>query len=250
MIMNMKKIIKICCGGYEDALAAYHGGAKRIELNSALYLGGLTPSLAALILTKKNTDLKVITMIRPRGAGFHYSDAEFETMKMDAELMMQNGADGIAFGCLNVDGNIQIEQTKAIIAIVKKYGGEVVFHRAFDCVQDPYQAIETLIEMGVDRILTSGLKEKAMQGIELIVDLQKKYGNQIELLAGSGMNASNAREMMERTGISQVHSSCKGWVCDPTTSGEEVTYSYAEGQHKNDYDVVDESLVRKLVSSL
>ena len=93
----MEKIVEICCGGYEDALAAYRGGAKRIELNSALYLGGLTPSLAALILTKRNTDLKVIAMVRPRGAGFCYSDADFEVMEADAELLLKNGADGIAF---------------------------------------------------------------------------------------------------------------------------------------------------------
>lgn len=246
----MDKIVEICCGSYEDALAAYRGGAKRIELNSALYLGGLTPSLASLILTKKHTDLKVITMIRPRGAGFCYTDAEFETMKMDAELMMQNGADGIAFGCLDADGNIQLEQTKEMIAIVKKYGGEVVFHRAFDCVQDPDQAMELLIATGADRVLTSGLKEKAMQGIGLIEKLQQKYGDKIEILAGSGMNASNAKEMMERTGITQVHSSCKSWVCDPTTSGEEVSYAYAGHPHENDYEIVEESLVRKLVESL
>lgn len=246
----MEKIIEICCGSYEDALAAYHGGAKRIELNSALHLGGLTPSLASLLLTKKNTDLKVITMIRPRGAGFHYSIAEFETMKLDTELMMQHGADGIAFGCLDAQGNIDVNQTKEIVEIVKKYHGEIVFHRAFDCVQDPYQSMEILIEMGVNRVLTSGLKAKAMQGIELIADLQKKYGDKIELLAGSGMNASNAKEMMERTGISQVHSSCKGWMYDPTTSGKAVSYSYAETPHENDYDVVREELVRKLVESV
>lgn len=100
----MERIIEICCGSYEDALAAYRGGAKRIELNSALYLGGLTPSLGSLILTKKNTDLKVITMVRPRGAGFCYSEADFETMKMDARLLMENGADGVAFGCLDEEG--------------------------------------------------------------------------------------------------------------------------------------------------
>lgn len=246
----MERIVEICCGSYEDALAAYRGGAKRIELNSALHLGGLTPSLGALRLTKKNTDLKVITMVRPRGAGFHYSEADFETMKMDAELMMQNGADGIAFGCLDERGNIDAARTQVMIDIVKQYEGEVVFHRAFDCVQDAYASIEKLIEMGADRILTSGLKAKAMEGIDLIADLQKKYGDQIELLAGSGMNASNAKEMMDRTGISQVHSSCKTWVCDPTTTGEEVSYSYAEEPYANDYDVVSEELVKKLVESI
>lgn len=246
----MEKIMEICCGSYEDALAAYHGGAKRIELNSALYLGGLTPSLGTLLLVKRHTDLKVIAMVRPRGAGFCYSDAEFETMKLDAELLMKNGADGIAFGCLDRNGNIQVEQTQAVVDIIKKYHGEAVFHRAFDCVQDPYASMEQLIRMGVDRVLTSGQKAKAMDGIDLITDLQKKYKDQIELLAGSGMNAENADEMMDRSGISQVHSSCKGWVHDPTTTGPEVSYSYAADPHKDDYEIVDEKLVKKLVAGL
>lgn len=246
----MERMLEICCGSYEDALAAYHGGAKRIELNSALHLGGLTPSLGALLLTKKHTDLKVITMVRPRGAGFHYSEADFETMKLDAELMMKNGADGVAFGCLDEQGNIDEAQTAAIVEIIKKYHGEAVFHRAFDCVQDPYESMEKLIAMGVDRVLTSGLKAKAMAGMDLLKDLQKTFGDRIEILAGSGMNASNAKEMMDQTGISQVHSSCKGWVTDPTTTGEEVSYSYVGEPHANDYDVVEEELVRKLVESV
>lgn len=246
----MERIIEICCGSYEDALAAYRGGAGRIELNSALYLGGLTPSLGTLILCKKNTDLKVIAMVRPRGAGFCYSDAEFETMKTDAELLMQNGADGLAFGCLYENGSIHTEQTKAMVDIIKKYHGEAVFHRAFDCVKDPYQAMEQLIGLGIDRVLTSGLKSKAMDGIKLISELQKRYGDRIELLAGSGMNADNAKEMMDRTGISQIHSSCKGWANDPTTTGTEVSYSYAAPPHADDYDIVDEKLVEKLVGRI
>lgn len=246
----MEKMLEICCGSYEDALAAYHGGAKRIELNSALHLGGLTPSLGTLLLTKKHTDLKVITMVRPRGAGFHYSEADFETMKLDAELMMKNGADGIAFGCLDEHGNIDEAQTAQIIEIIKKYHGEAVFHRAFDCVQDPYESMEKLIALGVDRVLTSGLKAKAMAGMDMIRELQKAFGDRIEILAGSGMNASNAKEMMDQTGITQVHSSCKGWVTDPTTTGDEVSYAYAGEPHANDYDVVAEELVRKLVESV
>ena len=243
----MNRVVEICCGSYEDAMAAYRGGAKRIELNSALHLGGLTPSLGTLQLVKKNTDLKVIAMVRPRGAGFCYSDADFETMKVDTQVLMENGADGIAFGCLDEHGNIQIEQTREIIDIIKKYHGEAVFHRAFDCVKDPYESIEKLISMGIDRVLTSGLKAKAMDGMELIAKLQETYGDRIEILAGSGINASNAVEIMEKTGIWQVHSSCKGWKEDSTTTGKEVSYSYADGIHRNDYDVVDEKLVRKLV---
>lgn len=246
----MERIIEICCGSYEDALNAFEGKAKRIELNSALHLGGLTPSLATLILTKKNTDLKVICMVRPRGAGFCYTDAEFEVMKEDAKILMENGSDGLAFGCLDSEGNIDRKQTKEIIDIIKKYHGEVVFHRAFDCVDNPYVAMETLIELGVDRVLTSGLKPKAMDGIELIKELQAKYGDKIEILAGSGMNATNAREMMDRTGIYQVHSSCKDWRNDPTTACHEVSYAYAPAPHESHYDVVSQDLVKAIVESI
>ena len=246
----MEKVAEICCGGYEDALAAYHGGAKRIELNSALYLGGLTPSLGTINLKKKNTDLKVIAMVRPRGAGFCYSAADFEVMKADAELLLQNGADGIAFGCLNENGEIEENQTREMTGIIKKHHGEAVFHRAFDCVQDPCKAIEILIDIGIDRILTSGGQEKAVDGIELLAKLQKEYGEKIELLAGSGMNAGNAAELMERTGISQVHSSCRGWLPDPTTEGPQVSYAYAEPPHRKDYEAVDKNLVKKLVDAL
>ncbi len=246
----MEKIVEVCCGSYEDALAAYRGGARRIELNSALYLGGLTPSLGTLIITKRNTDLKVVAMVRPRGAGSCYSDADFEVMKADAELLLENGADGIAFGCLDKNGEIEENQTREMAAIIKKDQGEIVFHRAFDCVQEPCKAIEILINIGIDRILTSGGQEKAMDGIELLARLQKDYGEKIELLAGSGMNAENAAELMERTGIRQVHSSCRGWLPDLTTEGPKVSYAYAEPPYRRDYEAVDEKLVKKLVDAL
>lgn len=246
----MERIAEICCGSYEDALAAYRGGAKRIELNSALYLGGLTPSLGTLILVKKNTDLKVIAMVRPRGAGFCYSDGDFEVMKADAELLLKNGADGIAFGCLEENGGIREKQVREMTAIIKKYQKEAVFHRAFDCVQNPYETIENLIEIGIDRVLTSGGKEKAIDGTELLGKLQKTYGEWIQLLAGSGLNAGNVKELMEKTGICQVHSSCRGWLPDPTTQGSEVSYAYADAPHQNDYEAVDEKLVKKLVDAL
>ncbi len=246
----MEKIVEICCGSYEDALNAKRGGASRIELNSGLYLGGLTPSIGSLLLTKQETDLKVITMIRPRGAGFHYSEADFAVMKVDALLMMENGADGIAFGCLDEKGYIDIDFTKQMVEIVKKYQGEAVFHRAFDCVKDPYQAIETLIDLGIDRVLTSGLKAKAMDGIPLIKSLQEKYGNYIEILVGSGINASNAKEVMEKTGVSQVHSSCKDWISDPTTASQDVSFAFSQEPYEMNYDVVSAELVKKIVNSL
>lgn len=246
----MERVIEICCGSYYDVVQAYKGGAQRVELNSALHLGGLTPSVGSLILAKRDTNMKIITMVRPRGAGFHYHDEDFATMLADVSSMLENGADGIAFGCLDEYGDIDIEKNKQIIKLIKNAHAEAVFHRAFDCTSDPYKAMETLIDLGVDRVLTSGLEAKAMDGISLIKELQKRYGHQIEILAGSGMNASNAMRMMEETCISQVHSSCKDWQLDPTTSKNHVSYAYAQGEHENDYDVVSADLVEKLVKSI
>ena len=246
----MERIVEICCGSYYDAKNAYLGKAKRIELNSALYLGGLTPSTATLRQVKKDFDLEIVCMVRPRGAGFCYNDEDFLIMKEEAKDLLENGADGIAFGILDQDGNIDLKRNQEIIEIIKSYHKTAVFHRAFDCVKDYDQAIRQLIDLGVDRVLTSGLEAKAMDGKEVIKYLQSHYGDQIQILAGSGMNASNAKEMMDYTGIYQVHSSCKDWLNDPTTSSNHVTYAYATSPHENDYEIVSKELVEKLVASI
>ncbi|MFL0246166.1 copper homeostasis protein CutC [Candidatus Clostridium stratigraminis] len=243
----MNKIVEVCCGSYYDCLQAYKGKAERVELNSALYLGGLTPSIAELILTKKNTDLKVICMARPRAAGFCYEKEDYETLLLDVKLLMENDADGIAFGCLDDEGNINVVQTEEVVKLIKSYGSEkeAVFHRAFDCVSDPFEAAETLIKLGIDRILTSGLEAKAVDGKGLLKVLQEKYGHKIQILAGSGVNAGNAKDLMEYTGITQIHSSCKAWLIDKTTTKNHVTYAY--GKDEFSYDVVDSKLVSELV---
>lgn len=244
------KIIEICCGSCNDAISAYQAGASRIELNSALYLGGLTPSSGMLRLVKQKTELKVICMVRPRAAGFCYDEIEFETMIVETEDLLKSGADGIAFGCLNNDKTINLAQTKKIIEIIKSYNKEAVFHRAFDCVNDPFESIELLIDLKVDRVLTSGLSDKAIDGVKLIKALQAKYGEKIEILVGSGINTSNAKKIIELTKVNQVHSSCKGWRNDETTTGNNVSYSYLNDPHASQFDIVDKSIVRELINSI
>lgn len=246
----MKKIVEVCCGSYYDALQASLGGAQRIELNTALYMGGLTPSMATLLLTKRETDLKVISMLRPRGGGFCYSPEDFKTMYFDCQMMMKHGSDGIAFGCLKADATVDLSQTKMIVEAIKEKGGEAVFHRAFDCVKDPYGTMEQLIELGVDRVLTSGQAPKAPDGAELLAELQERFGDRIELLAGSGVNLANARELIQKTGISQVHSSCKDWLLDPTTVNGSVSYGYAGTPNEACFDVVSADMVRELIKSV
>ena len=246
----MERIIEICAGSYQDCIAAYKGKAKRVELNSALSVGGLTPSVASLVRVKKETDLSVICMVRPRAAGFCYEKEDVDIIFEDAKILLENGADGISFGFLRNDGSIHKEYTKEMVDLVHSYQKEVVFHRAFDVTPDAFEAIETLIELGVDRVLTSGQKPKAMEGIDLIKVLNNQDGERIQILRGRGMNAENARIMMNYTGVYQVHSSCKNYKTDTTTTKNDVSYSYLESPHENDYDVVDVELVKKLVDSI
>lgn len=250
--MNQNKYtVEICCGSYYDALQAAAGGAQRIELNSALMLGGLTPTTATLRMIKEQLpSLKVISMVRPRGAGFCYSKEEFEVMAAECRELLENGADGIAFGCLRRNASLDVEKNVRLLSLIKGAGKEAVFHRAFDCSEAPFETMEQLIEMGVDRVLTSGLQQKAMEGAGLIERLQKAFGDRIEILAGSGIHAGNAVELLQQTGISQIHSSCKDWITDPTTVRNGVSYSMAAGEQERMYDVVSAEKVRELLEAV
>ena len=242
-----RDLFEVCAGSVQDCINAQLGGADRVELNSALHLGGLTPSLAMLKLVKEKTSLKVICMDRPRAAGFCYDDVEIETMFEDAKILLENGADGISFGFLNSDATINVTETKKMVELIHQYQKEAVFHRAFDCVDDPMHAIKQLIDCGVDRILTSGLQPTAMQGASVLEKLQSEFGNRIELLAGSGINANNIRAIKEQTGLHQFHGSCKEWCKDSTTTVGNVSYAYHES---DDYDCVSLEKVKSIVQEL
>lgn len=246
----MKKLLEICCGSFDDVCAASAGGAERVELNSALFLGGLTPSLGTLKLVKEKLSLKVMAMVRPRGAGFCYTAGETAMMEEDGRLLMENGADGLVFGFLDESREVDVEKTRRFAALAHQYGGEAVFHRAFDCVKNPYKAMELLIAAGIDRILTSGLADTAPEGAELLSALQRRYGGQIELLAGGGIAPENAAELMEKTGITQLHSSCKEWQRDTTTAGDQVSYGYAPPPHELDYEAVSAEKVKALRAAM
>lgn len=243
----MGTTIEICCGSYHDCLMAQKGKADRIELNSALFLGGLTPSIASLKLAKRDVSLPIICMVRPRGAGFCYSEDEVKVIFEDAKELLEAGSDGLAFGFLKADASIDIELTKQMVQLIHSYGKEAVFHRAFDCVKDAHSAIQVLIECGIDRVLSSGLEPTAIAGTSMLRELEETYGDKIQLLAGSGIKAHNVNEFIKNSGIRQVHSSAKQWMDDPTTDNGHVSYAYHEAM---DYDVVDETAVRELVTTI
>lgn len=249
-MVPVNTIAEICCGSFEDALVAQKAGADRIELNNAMFLSGLTPSLGTLELVVKNCDVPIVVMARPRPGGFHYNDYEFETMLADIEVMVTYDIEGVAFGCLDESGNVDIKKNEKIINLLHQYDKDAIFHRAFDSVHNPFTAIETLIDLGVKRVLTGGLKPKAIDGLEMLADLQQKYGDKIEILAGGGVNSTNVSQLMDKTGINQYHSSCTGWRHDPTTVTDHMSFAFADPPHQKDYNVVDEKIAVEFVKSV
>ena len=231
----MKGLLEICCGSFEDVKSAWENGANRVELNSALYLGGLTPSLAHLICAKEQCDISIVTMVRPRGGGFCYSEEEYRTMLLDARILLEHTLD--------------VTRTKEMIALVHEKGKEAVFHRAFDCVAQQENAVETLISLGADRILTSGGAPDVWTGRKQLQWLQSQYGKEITFLAGSGVNAENVKDLMEYTKVEQVHTSCRKWNVDGTTSYQNVDFSY-DAEKKDAYEMVDPQKVEKMVKVL
>ena len=201
--MTQRVLVEICTGSLDDGVESQAGGADRIELNSSLFQGGLTPSLGSLIEVKRRLTIPVMCMVRPRAGGFCYTANEFAVMERDTELMVEHGADGIVLGVLNEDGSVDVTRTKSLLARVGTC--PTVFHRAFDVVPDPWVALEQLIDLGVTRILTSGQEETVYNGSQLIRELIEKADGRIEILPGGGIDAFNVSDVLQRTGTNQIH---------------------------------------------
>ncbi|MFH1119195.1 MAG: copper homeostasis protein CutC [Bacteroidota bacterium] len=201
--MPPKILIEICAGSIESAIAAAKGGADRIELCCALAEGGLTPSHAMIEYVTANLTIRTFVLIRPRAGDFSYSRAEFEVMKSDIFSAKARGAGGIVTGMLNTDGSIDTCRMKEIVEMANPM--QVTFNRAFDLAKDPYEALEVIIALGCNRILTSGMARTAFEGAELISGLVKQAGTRIVIMPGSGVNASNLRELHSATGAREFH---------------------------------------------
>ncbi len=196
-------ICEVCVEGLSGALAATAGGAQRIELCAGLIEGGTTPSLGTVQLAIERAALDVVAMVRPRGGDFLYSEVEFETMLRDVESFRTAGAYGIATGILNPDGTIDTHRMGEIVSAARPMA--VTCHRAFDMTSDYRQALESLIDLGVDRVLTSGLKSSVPEGLDTIRELIKSADGRITVMPGCGINEENIREIVESTGAREVH---------------------------------------------
>ena len=196
-------LIEACCGSADDVVESARGGADRAELNSNLFQGGLTPSVGTLEVVKQNVSIPIMTMLRPRSGGFCYTELEFQSMLADGRELLSHGADGIVFGCLNADGTVDEYRTAALVELAGDKTS--VFHRALDVTPDWRRALDTLIRLGVKRVLTSGQAPDVFFALDTIREMIQFAGGAIEILPGAGITVKNVRRVAEVTGCTQVH---------------------------------------------
>lgn len=217
-------ILEIGCNSFKSAKIAVENGADRIELFSDWHSGGCTPSLGT-IKACKQFNIPVYVMIRPRGGNFIYADSEFEIMKSDVVSCKENGIDGIVFGILNKENKVDIARSEELLTL---WNGPATFHRAFDSVAEPFEALATVINLGFERILTSGQSDNAMIGLNIIEDLIKASNKRIKILPGAGINLNNVRDILKTKGIEGIHTTAHSILNYPDIAGSNESVVNAE----------------------
>ena len=226
----------------ESCIAAQEAGASRIELCDNPTEGGTTPSYGFIKSAREKLSIDLYVMIRPRGGDFLYSDAEFEIMMQDIGMCKNLGCDGVVLGILAPGGNVDKKRCRQLIEYAYPLG--VTFHRAFDRAKDPLQSMEDVIEIGCERILTSGLRLKAIDGIALLKKLIQQADDRIIIMPGSGVNPDNIMQMAESTGAVEFHSSASIFL------NSEMKYVNELMDEKMQHIVVNKEEVRKMVGLL
>ena len=245
----MEKVkIEICCGSALDALEAEKAGADRVELCSALALGGLTPSLGQVKVAKA-AGVRLMAMVRPRESGFCYTETEFQTMLCDARAFAEAGADGVVFGFLHEDGTVDAARCKAMIDAIGHR--EKVFHRAIDVTPDWRAAMDTVIALGCTRILTSGQRPTVLEGADTVRAMREYAAGRIEILPGAGVRPGNAAEVLSRTGCDQLHFSFKKVCRDESAAGRpDIHFGGKPYEDEACYSMADREAIASLIEAL
>jgi copper homeostasis protein len=199
----MKFKLEICVDTVESALTAQNAGADRVELCSSLPEGGTTPSYGTVSSARNNLSIGLHVIIRPRGGDFLYSGIEYDIMRRDIEMCGEIGVDGVVLGILEPDGKIDVDRTARLIELAQPM--KTTFHRAFDLCRDPLMGLEEVITTGADRLLTSGQKNKAEDGVELLGKLVTRAKDRIVIMPGSGINELNIAGIATKTGAVEFH---------------------------------------------
>ena len=199
----MAPLLEVCIDSVDSAVAAEQGGGRRVELCSALELGGLTPGIGLVRATCQAVGLPVMAMVRPRGGSFAYSPREIETMLREVDALKDSGAAGVVFGALTRDAALDLESCRRLVEAAGPL--DVTFHRAFDEVSEPLSALDALIDLGVNRLLTSGQQPTAEAGIPLIRELVSRAAGRLQVMAGAGVRPENAARIVDETGVTEIH---------------------------------------------
>ena len=242
--------IEICANSAESAIMAQRGGANRVELCAGMPEGGTTPSFGEIAAARnklKKTKLHVI--IRPRGGDFCYSPAEIKIMTIDIDMANSLGVDAFVFGCLTPEGDVDTKAMKKLIKAAK--GKSITFHRAFDMCRDPFKALEDIISLGCDRILTSGQQTVAEGGVSLIKRLIEQAAGRIIIMPGGGVNPQNIRRIAEETGATEFHFSGRN-ALESLMRYRNPKVSMGGAVHIDEYSrfVTDPEVVKAAIESL
>jgi copper homeostasis protein len=199
----MRPICEICVDSVEGVEAARAAGAERVELCAALIEGGITPSRGMISRARQVASIKLHVIIRPRGGDFLFSDAEFAVMAADIETAKAEGADGVVIGQLMADGTIDVTRTRELIEIARPMS--ITFHRAFDMTPDAFAALDTLVDLGIDRVLTSGQEASVLEGLPLITELVERAKDRIIVMPGGGITARNVERIVAQAKPKEIH---------------------------------------------
>ncbi|MBR5002703.1 MAG: copper homeostasis protein CutC [Bacteroidaceae bacterium] len=244
----MKRILEVCAGSVESVAAARNGGAARVELCSALEIGGITPSVGLITEARHIEGIALNVLIRPRGGDFLYNESEVATMEQDIIAARQCGADGVVIGALTAEGDVDVQVCNRLIKAAE--GMSITFHRAFDMCRNPFLALEDIISLGCHRILTSGQAASAYAGITLIKQLVEAAQGRISIMPGCGVNATNATAILNSTGCYEIHASAR------TSVESRMQYRHngvSMGSSDNDeyaHMESNEILIRQIVESI
>lgn len=246
-----KVLLEVCCGSADDAIEAHKAGADRVELNCDLFHGGLTPSLGSLLVAKRETGMKIVAMVRPRGGGFCYTPAEFAAALEDARLLLEHGADGLAFGVLREDGTVDVERTGALARLARDAGREAVFHRAIDVVPDWKAVLDDLISIGITRVLTSGQEPDVSFGTQTVKEMIEYANGRIQILPGAGITARNMDRIIAETGCSQIHLAAHKDQSDTSVmNNRAIYYGGALYPPEDRFRVIDSDYIGGMVGRL
>lgn len=243
----MKSLLEVCANSFRSAQAAQDGGAYRVELCDNLPEGGTTPSYGQILQCKKHLTLKIYPIIRPRGGDFLYTDEEFEIMKHDVQMCKDLGCDGVVFGILNADGTLDIARNQMLIDLAKPMPSAM--HRAFDMTPNLAQSLEICIELGFERILTSGAESSALKGAETLATLVQKAQNRISIMPGAGIKPSNIAEIKQITKANEFHASAKDSV-KSKMEYRNPNLSMGTTDDEFVYELTQEEMVKQIINQL